>query len=105
MAEGKKFDEGKAPAFQGLAEYFPRALLAVADISLYGKQKYGSYGGWPNVPAAGYRYADALWRHLLAFARGEVVDPESNKLHNAHAAWNALAVLELELRHMEKSKQ
>jgi hypothetical protein len=36
-------------------------------------------------------------RHLLAQAAGEINDPESGLPHAAHAAWNALAVLELSI--------
>ena len=42
------------------------------------------------------RLLDALYRHMLAAAAGEKTDPES--AHAAHAAWNALALLELEIR-------
>ena len=51
-----------------------------------------------EVPDGVNRYTDALARHLLAEAIGEKVDPESGLYHAAHAAWNALARLDLMLR-------
>lgn len=96
-ATGLKFDVGKSPMFRGLAKYFSRALQAVADNSNAGFKKYGSWGGWRTVPDAKERYADALVRHVMAHARGEVIDPETGSRHIAMAAWNALAVTELEL--------
>ena len=41
---------------------------------------------------------DAFHRHILAQASGEVNDPESGLPHAAHVAWNAIALLELQLR-------
>ena len=40
-----KLDVGKAPVNQGVIEYFPRALLAVAEVSAFGAKKY-SWSGW-----------------------------------------------------------
>lgn len=73
-----------------------RALQAVAAVATYGAHKY-TEGGWLDVPDGRDRYTDALYRHLLADNIG-VYDHESGLLHLAHAAWNALAILELELR-------
>jgi len=90
---GAKLDGGKVRA--GLmASGFSRALLAVAEVTTYGAEKY-SASGWESVPNGHERYTDALYRHLLA---GGGVDHESGLSHAAHAAWNALAVLELEIR-------
>jgi hypothetical protein len=93
-----KHDEGKAPVVRGLLQYFPNALRAVSDVSGYGYEKYKSWGGWLDVPDARARYTDALGRHLLAEFGGQDFDEESDCLHAAHAAWNALARLELILR-------
>lgn len=103
-ANDKKYDGGKPPIFRGLASYFPRALTAVAEVSAFGFQKYKSWGGWVDVVDGDKRYADALFRHSIQRAGGEVFDQESKLRHAAQAAWNALAVLELELRAAEKDK-
>ena len=91
-----KYDSGKSPVFRGVFKYFPKALKAVADISAMGAKKY-SWGGWKDSAtfADVYRFEDALGRHLLNEHVDGWYDPESNLLHAAHAAWNALAKLEL----------
>ena len=90
-----KFDKNKPPMYRGLFKYFPKALVGIAQVSDYGFKKYGSWGGWRNVPDARERYMDALLRHLTKHAEGETIDPESGLTHLAHAAWNALAIFEL----------
>lgn len=92
---GAKLDAGKVQA--GLLLDFSHALHAVALVATFGAAKY-SPGGWMKVPDGPRRYTDALLRHQLAMGMGESHDPESGLLHAAHIAWNALAVLELELR-------
>ena len=93
---GAKLDSGKNRL--GLVLHgFPRALEAVGQIGTYGAEKY-SPNGWMEVPDGINRYSDAMYRHLLREALGEPSDQESGLLHAAHAAWNALARLELMLR-------
>lgn len=74
---GAKADAGKVQA--GVLGDFALALLAVAEVGTHGAVKY-TRGGWEQVPNGAERYTD------------------SGLSHKAHAAWNALAVLELELR-------
>lgn len=93
---GAKLDGGKVRL--GLVLHgFPRALMVVGEIGTYGAGKY-SDNGWMQVPDGESRYTDAMYRHLMAEAAGEATDRESGLLHAAHAAWNALARLELLLR-------
>ena len=54
-----------------------------------------------SVPHGCERYTDAMYRHLLAEAAGQQCDAESGLAHAAHAAWCALARLELMLRDEE----
>ena len=92
---GAKLDAGKVR--MGLLNVdFAKALLEVARVSTYGAEKYTD-SGWRDVPDGIKRYFDAEYRHNNAVHRGETVDQESGLLHLAHAAWNALAVLELAL--------
>ncbi len=79
---------------------FARALQAVTDVGTCGARKY-TPGGWVEVPDGINRYTDAMHRHLLKDATGETHDPETSLLHAAHAAWNALARLDLMLRATE----
>jgi len=92
-----KYDGGKAPIYRGGLGYFPRAISAVSAVSGFGASKY-AWNGWQGVSDGYNRYSDALVRHLGYEAEGEVVDNDSGLLHAAHAAWNALARLELLLR-------
>lgn len=91
---GAKLDAGKTMA--GVLGDFSLALMSVADVGTFGAIKY-SRGGWQSVDNGFERYTDAMWRHLIK-ERHEPVDADSNLLHAAHLAWNALARLELLLR-------
>jgi hypothetical protein len=94
-APGAKLDGTKVMAELTL-DGFARALMAVAEVSTYGANKY-SPGGWQHVTDGQTRYRRAGDRHRLT--RGyELRDPESQMLHLAHEAWNRLAELELYLR-------
>jgi hypothetical protein len=95
---GAKFDAGKVRPSLILND-MSRALLAVAEIGTYGAQKY-SEGGWKHVNGGIARYTDAMDRHRLKEGV-ELRDPESELLHAAHLAWNALARLELIIRDIE----
>ena len=88
---GMKFDQDKPIA--GVLFEFRHALQAVALVGTFGAKKYRR-SSWQSVPNAQVRYYDAFWRHLLE----DGSDEESGLLHKAHAAWNALADLELILR-------
>lgn len=92
-----KYDAGKPAVWQGLINYFPRALWKVSEISTFGAQKY-AWNGWEDVQNGFNRYRDAQFRHALKEAMGETIDPDSQLEHLAHEAWGALASLELYLR-------
>lgn len=96
---GAKMDAGKSPVVQGAIQYFPRALMAIADVSLIGAVKY-AWNGWEAVPDGYSRYSNAMGRHLLKEAF-ELRDEDTGALHAAQVAWNALARLELLLRLQE----
>lgn len=98
---GAKLDAGKEPTSRGLFEYFPRALLEVARVSGFGAAKY-SWGGWKHVPDGVSRYEDATGRHILKKKTEGTFDSDGQR-HQAQVAWNALAVLELELIEEEKA--
>ena len=101
---GAKVDDGKAPLWQGIFDYFPLALEEVSMVSKAGAEKY-TWKGWITVPDGINRYSNAMLRHLADVATGEVYDSEpggTNRLHMAQVAWNALAVLELTLIEMEE---
>ena len=87
---GSKHDAGKP--LMGVVP--PNALLAVAKVLTFGAEKYGR-DNWRQVENAETRYMDAALRHLNAYQRGEVVDPESGESHLAHAVCGLMFVLEL----------
>ncbi len=93
---GAKLDAGKVE-FGLIMNGMPRALRQVARVATYGANKY-TRDGWLSVPDGPRRYTDALHRHLNAEACGALHDPDTQLEHAAHAAWNALARLELLLR-------
>lgn len=101
-APGVKLDTGKIPVRRGLLEYFPRACLAVAEVSMKGATKY-CWNGWESVDDGVNRYGDAEVRHICQAAIAKdhkAIDPELQVLHAAEEAWNAMARLELLIREL-----
>jgi hypothetical protein len=99
---GAKLDAGKPlPAL--VLGGFARALQEVVKVGTYGAAKY-TPNGWRDVPNGEARYNEAKVRHQLREMAGEAVDPETNILHAAHEAWNALARLELMLQALPPAK-
>lgn len=82
---GGKYDVGKLQ--YGLIE--PEFLEGIAEVLTSGAVKY-SPGNWKKVANGPDRYYDALMRHLLAWKKGELLDPESGKPHLAHVACNVM---------------
>jgi hypothetical protein len=77
---GFKADSGK-PDY-ALLPWGP--LEDVVYVLTLGAQKYAA-DNWQKVPNAERRYLSAAFRHLVARAKGEVLDPETGKPHLAHA--------------------
>ena len=98
-AIGFKADKGKNRLSLVLGT-MARAIEEVGKVGTFGAQKY-SVDNWIKVDDAPRRYTDALFRHLLADLRGESEDSESGLPHLAHAAWCALAILDLRLREQQ----
>jgi len=94
-----KTDKNKPIAGAMYAD-FPHAVTSVIEVATQGMNKY-SRSGWLDTPDGIVRYTDAMHRHLLAEQRGEIYDKESRLRHATHAAWNAMARLELILREKE----
>lgn len=61
-----------------------KAMTEVVDVLTYGAKKYAP-DNWKKVPDARRRYIDAGFRHFVAYASGEKLDPETGKSHLAHA--------------------
>lgn len=91
-----KFDGDKARV-DLLLDGCPNAIEAVSQVLTFGAKKYADHS-WQGVDKGPARYKAALLRHLLAHAAGESLDSESGLSHLAHAACNAMFILELELK-------
>ena len=85
-----KHDEGKPRP-----TLVPVGLIdAVTAIREHGCRKYHDPENWKQVEPQ--RYRDALYRHWLAYLRGEKLDPESGLPHLWHLACNAAFLIEME---------
>lgn len=85
-----KADRGKLE----LSLVNPELVKAVAEVRMYGTNKYGDSENWRKVEPK--RYVDALYRHLLAYIGGSEVDEESGLSHLAHMACNISFLLDEE---------
>lgn len=64
----------------------------IVKVFHYGAKKYAP-DSWKNVPDGFERYRAALMRHMMAYLKGERIDPESGLQHLAQVAWNGIAML------------
>lgn len=96
--QSAKADKGKLE----LSLVNPQLVKAVAEVRMYGTEKYGESENWRKVEPK--RYVDALYRHLLAYIEGNEVDEESGLSHLAHMACNISFLLDKEYlkEHEEK---
>lgn len=87
-------EERKAlPLATGVLDYFPDALLAVAEVSRVGNEQHhpGAPLHWDKSKSTDE--ADALMRHLLDRGKRDT----DGMRHSAKVAWRALALLQREL--------
>jgi hypothetical protein len=83
--EGKKLDNGKLR--WDLLLY--AEVEDIVKVLSFGALKYED-NNWMKVDNAENRYFAAAMRHLVAWRKGEKIDPESKLPHLAHAACNLL---------------
>lgn len=83
----------KTPIATGCLDYFPDALLAVAEVSVAGNTQHsnGAALAWDRDKAPDE--ANALVRH---FIRRRTLDTDGIR-HSAKVAWRALALLQREI--------
>lgn len=81
------------PVMRGVLDYFPAAVLAVADVSRIGNEQHNPGEPMHHARGKSTDHADALVRHLMD--RG-LVDTDGVR-HSAKVAWRALALLQEEL--------
>lgn len=76
---GTKHDTSKPRISLVPAEF----IEGVAKVLTFGAAKYDAYNWVKGFDW--YRLMDGVQRHLLAFERGEDIDPESGECHLLHA--------------------
>ena len=79
-------------------------LLTIEEIvKVYtaGAKKYAP-NNWMHLENGYERYKAALFRHICEFERGNWRDADTGCIHLAQVAWNAIAMLHIE---MEKRKE
>lgn len=88
--------EAKADQGKPRPTLVPVSLIeAVTAIREYGCQKYQDPENWRKVEPQ--RYRDALYRHWLAYLKGEKNDPESGLPHLWHLVTNGSFLIEMEV--------
>ncbi len=89
-----------APKFDGWKPrvdlVVPAFIMALGRVLAFGAKKYGAWT-WSKGKLWSQDYGAAL-RHLLAWAEGEDLDPESGEPHLAHAATDIMLLLISQLR-------
>jgi hypothetical protein len=90
------------PVCTGVIDYFPDALLAVAELSRKGNDKHNPGQPLHWAKDKSNDHADCIVRHLID--RG-TIDPEDGVRHSTKVAWRALALLQIEIEtEREKAK-
>ena len=88
MSDGMKFDTGK----NRLDLVEPEFIENVGKVLTFGAKKYAP-NNWQKVEEPVDRYYAATLRHLLAWRRGEKIDPESGLNHLSHVATNIMFLM------------
>jgi len=100
IGPGLKYDKGKLrwdllPIDQ---------VEKIVEILTYGAAKYAD-NNWQNVEGGIERYYAALLRHLVAWRKGEKIDPESGMEHLSHAACNIVFLMWLDKENKNGNKE
>lgn len=67
----------------------PEFIEGVGEVLTFGADKYEE-NSWQSVENGENRYYGAAMRHLLAYRKGEKLDPESGLSHLHHVACNMM---------------
>lgn len=91
-----------APVFSGVLEYFPDALMAVAELSKIGNDKHnpGEALNWSRDKSTDH--GDCLVRHQLEYNK---TDEDTGLPHAVSVAWRALAQLQTLLEDTQDEKE
>lgn len=87
--------QAKADAGKLELDLVPTQIIRdIAEVRMYGNQKYHDPGNWKTVELR--RYINALLRHTLAFVdKPDSVDTESGIPHYKHMACNMAFICEM----------
>ena len=97
MNDNFKFDKGK----KRLTLVPTKIIEDIADVRMFGVEKYKDPDNWKKVSAE--RYRDALFRHFLLYLNDPYgVDEESELKHLSHMACNIAFLCEIEKEKIEK---
>lgn len=83
------------PVYSGFIKYFPRAIVAVAELSRIGNDQHnpGKPLHWDRSKSGDEK--DAMMRHLIdQTIDGDYVTDSDGVLHATKKAWRAMADLE-----------
>lgn len=72
----------------------------IAELYTKGASKYAP-NNWQKLENGVDRYYAALLRHLVAWRKGEDIDPDTKSRHLAAVAWNAIALMYLTKKNNE----
>lgn len=75
----------------GVSAVPPTFEFGVGKVMAVGADKYGRFN-WQVDPVKATTYWDAIRRHMLAWAQGEDIDPESGVHHLYHVAASCAVV-------------
>lgn len=99
---GLKYDSEK-PRLAEMILDFKEPLLELCKVWTFGANKYGK-SNWKYLQNAKDRYLNALYRHSIKTV-DTFYDDESNILHAAHMAFNALAYLYFTLKELKENEK
>lgn len=89
LNDGIKHDQDKIR--MDLIPFGP--LEDIAKVLTFGAKKYAP-DNWKHVPDAVARYEAAMLRHISAYKKGEMMDPETGLPHLAHAGCCLMFLME-----------
>lgn len=101
--QNQKRDAGKTDPMM-FDEDLALAKAMVTRVLDYGKEKYGTRGGWMQVSMDRYESAEARHRQERLINGRMNKDSETNLPHIAHQITNLMFVLETELRNLSPAQ-
>ncbi len=84
-AKGIKFDKEKLKWRLVVWDFFE----AIVRVLMWGARTYAPEN-WKKVEDRRARYKDALLRHAIAYAKGEIIDRDTKESHLACIGCNAM---------------